>query len=111
MQSVDTLKQFIKDSCRKKSVSLPKSFDSFEIDLSKARIRPDWLLDFKKLCNNRGFTSLAKEYLGSQVAYQVSCNTCANEWPIKRGNLMLGRGCPKCYKSRRSQAALKASKK
>lgn len=101
LQPIETLKQFIKDECRKKKVSLPTNFNSIEIDIKKANIRPDWMQEFNDLCKKRGFTPLEKEYRGSQIAYEVKCNACGHKWPIKKGNLKLGRGCVECYKKRR----------
>jgi len=101
LQPIETLKQLIKKSCQKNKVSLPKNFNSIVVDIKKADIHPDWMNEFNAQCKQRGFTPLAEEYKGSQIAYPVKCNTCGYKWPIKKGNLKLGRGCMECYKKRR----------
>lgn len=101
LQSIATLKDFIKKACQKNKIKLPDNFDSIEVDLTRAYIHIDKHAQLAKDCEERNKILISDTYLGSQQTHIVQCKTCNHQWPLKPGNLRLGRGCPKCRDKKR----------
>ena len=39
------------------------------------------------------------EYIGTEIKIKHKCKVCGNEWNAKPGNILAGKGCPKCNES------------
>lgn len=57
-----------------------------------------------KLSNINPNVVALEEYLGTEIKIQHKCKICGHEWKVKPGNLLSGKGCPKCNESRGEKA-------
>lgn len=52
-----------------------------------------------KLSNINSNIVVLEEYLGTEIKIQHKCKVCGHEWKVKPGNILAGKGCPKCNES------------
>ena len=75
-----------------------------EIDMSKAYVRRDRLIELKDLLSAKKITVLSNAWMGVGAEYELRCEVCGEEWTA-RGNAFFNRrrvaGCDFC--NRRNQ--------
>lgn len=49
-----------------------------------------------KLSNINPNIVALEEYLGTEIKIRHKCKLCGHEWRVKPGNVLAGKGCPKC---------------
>lgn len=52
-----------------------------------------------KLSNVNSNIIVLEEYFGTEIKILHKCNICGHEWKAKPGNILAGKGCPKCNES------------
>lgn len=52
-----------------------------------------------KLSNINSNIIALEEYLNTEIKIKHKCKVCRHEWKVKPGNLLAGKGCPKCNES------------
>lgn len=52
-----------------------------------------------KLSNKNPNIVVLEEYLGTEIKIKHKCKVCEHKWDAKPGNILAGKGCPKCNES------------
>lgn len=52
-----------------------------------------------KLSNINPNITVLEEYINTEIKIRHKCKLCGHQWSVKPGNLLAGKGCPKCGES------------
>lgn len=94
-----SFKKYIRNQALKFLMELPENFDSIEVDIYRAYIRDDRIIELRNLLLLKNIEVLSQKYLGSAEKIKLKCLTCGHNWEA-RGNAYFNSrkvaGCNQC---------------
>lgn len=106
--------KYIQKQAIKLGVALPVNFSNISVDIYKAYIRNDRIVELQELLKPKKILVLSKKYLGSNKGVDLQCLICGQKWTALGNAFFNSRrvaGCDKCNRRKLKGMANKNASK